>query len=107
MEAPFILLCAARGDEAADYRLIQRLPTEGDWDAARRAEAASRAYGMADLARRCPQLWELHPLPPASAEVPLTLLLCAVAASVALGPVLPADEAALFGVRGARLRAGV
>ncbi len=106
MEAPFVLLQATRGEDAASYRLLERLPTEEDWAAARRAEAASQAHGMADLARRCTKLWELHPLPPVSADLRLTLLLCAVAASVALGPVLPEDEASLFGVRGARLRAG-
>lgn len=105
-EPLWLTLRAARGDVSASYRLLERFPTEEDWAAAKRAEVASQAHGMAGLARRCPRLWEVHPSP-AEADLALTLLLCAVAAGVALGPVLPADESALFGVRGARLRAGV
>ena len=57
---------------------------------------------MSTLATRCAHLWELEPVsdaPPAA-----TLNLCALLASIALGPVLPPDIATLFGVRGAMER---
>ena len=56
---------------------------------------------MAALAGRCQFVWWLSP---GAEESPPLLNLCAILASVALGPVLPADESALFGVRGAMER---
>jgi hypothetical protein len=70
---------------------------------ARRAEIAGRAAGMATLAERCAFVWRIEPeneAPPA-----LLLTLSGLLASVALGPVLPADDSTLFGVRGAIERA--
>jgi hypothetical protein len=79
-----------------------RAVSERDLEEARAAEARGRAAGMSALAARCAHLWELEPLddtPPAA-----TLNLCALLASIALGPVLPPDAATLFGVRGAMER---
>ncbi|MEZ4223387.1 MAG: hypothetical protein R3B13_20745 [Polyangiaceae bacterium] len=74
---------------------------------ARAAELQGKAAGMAALAERCPSVWVVDA--PASlsdvAKEAASLLLCAVLASVGLGPVLPPDRATLFGVRGARERA--
>lgn len=70
---------------------------------ARRAETAGKAAGMASLAARCAWVWRVVP----ETEVADRLLfkLCALLASVALGPVLPPDDSTLFGVRGANERA--
>jgi hypothetical protein len=58
---------------------------------------------MSALAERCLTIWEISA---ESAPSELALLtLCGVLAAAALGPVLPPDESALFGVRGAMERA--
>jgi len=92
--------------EARGYKgrfVVRTRPvSERDLEEARTAEARGRAAGMSALATRCAHLWELEPVgdaPPAA-----TLNLCALLASVALGPVLPPDNATLFGVRGAMER---
>jgi hypothetical protein len=69
---------------------------------AERAEIAGRAAGMASLAARCKLVWRVEPEGEASDAALFTL--CAVLASVALGPVLPPDDSTLFGVRGALRR---
>ena len=79
-----------------------RACAEGDYEAAERAERAGSAGGMAALARRCRFVWELEPGAAAEVEV---CRLCAILASVLLGPVMPPDGSTLFGVRGARERA--
>ncbi len=79
-----------------------RAATEADLDDARAAEQRGRAGGMAALAERCPWVWELDG---AGASDDALWTLAAIAASVALGPVLPEDGATLVGVRGARERA--
>jgi len=53
---------------------------------------------MSVLAERCPAVWEITD---AEAEPRAALTLAGVLAAVGLGPVLPPDESALFGVRGA------
>lgn len=75
-----------------------RAATVADWEAARRAEARGRSAGMSLLAERCPAVWEITD---AEAEPRAALTLAGVLAAVGLGPVLPPDESALFGVRGA------
>lgn len=79
----------------AEFRIVCRAATPEDWEAARRAEQQGRATGMATLAARCEAVWEVE-----AETLPAMLNLCAVLASVALGPVLPADESTLFGIRG-------
>lgn len=83
----------------ATFTLHARMSTDSDRARARLAEQRGRAAGMGDLAARCPTVWEMEP-DPGTAEVGLHLL-CAVAASTALGPVLPPDDSTLYGVRGA------
>jgi hypothetical protein len=69
---------------------------------ARAAEVRGRAAGMAGLAERCPNVWEVHSIGTDSELARLNL--CGILASVALGPVLPDDGATLYGVRGAMER---
>jgi hypothetical protein len=57
---------------------------------------------MATLAARCPTVWLIDECEPRSQAALLNL--CAILASVALGPVLPDDDSTLFGVRGAMER---
>lgn len=84
------------------FRIDCRAATAEDWAAAGRAEQNGRSAGMSALAERCHAVWEISP---ESGDSPLALLnLCGILASAALGPVLPPDESALFGVRGAMER---
>jgi hypothetical protein len=85
------------------FRVVSRESTGDDRFAAEAAEARGNAGGMALLAARCPLVWVVNPEADVSgsAELQLTALL----ASVALGPVLPADGSTLYGVRGAMERA--
>jgi hypothetical protein len=94
---------SARYPGSGTFRLEARATTGDDRAAAERAEARGRAGGMAQLAARCGVIWVLTPdgEVTGSAELQLSALL----ASVALGPVLPADESTLYGVRGAMERA--
>lgn len=95
------LVSARRGFEQI-FRLQGRAATAEDWAAARRAEQNGRSAGMSALAERCPSIWEISE---ESAPSELALLtLCGILAAAALGPVLPPDESALFGVRGAMER---
>ena len=73
-----------------------------DLVAARAAEERGRAAGMSTLAERCPTIWEVSSLGVDSALARLNL--CGILASVGLGPVLPDDEATLYGIRGAMER---
>jgi len=70
---------------------------------ARAAEDRSGKWGMSQLAERCPSAWELEP----EAGTPLAgeLVVAALLASIALGPILPEDGSGLFGVRTAMQRA--
>ncbi len=96
-------LDSARYPGHGTFRIEAREATADDRFAAEAAEARGRAGGMALLAARCPAIWVVTPESDVtgSAELQLTALL----ASVALGPVLPADESTLYGVRGAMERA--
>lgn len=87
----------------SSFTLRARGAVPADVTRARRAEVAGRAAGMSDLAARCITVWEIEP--EASATERALHQLCAVAASAALGPVLPPDDSTLYGVRGAMQRA--
>jgi hypothetical protein len=94
---------SARYPGSGTFRISARPSTPDDQFAAEAAEARGRAGGMSLLAARCPAVWVVTAESDVtgSAELQLTALL----ASVALGPVLPADEETLYGVRGAMERA--
>jgi len=85
------------------FRVTSRESTSDDRFAAEAAEARGNAGGMALLAARCPVVWEVSAEPGVSGSAELQL--SALLASVALGPVLPADGSTLYGVRGAMERA--
>ena len=102
-EGPSVRLRLEHAGEVALFSVSARAATPEDLSRAREAERLGRAAGMATLAARCAAIWEIAPDPEVSAAATLTL--CAVLASVALGPVLPPDGQTLFGVRGALARA--
>lgn len=95
-----VRIMSPRRGFSSEYTLRTRAKSAEDDAAAARAEARGRAGGMAALAARCAHVWTVE----GDAQGPALLNLCAVLASVALGPVLPADESTLFGVRGAMER---
>jgi len=88
--------------QPVSFQLRVRWATAGDQAEAEQAELRGKAAGMATLARRCRVVWELDPAEHSERQL---LLLCALLASVWLGPILPPDKSTLFGVRGARERA--
>ena len=94
---------SARYPASGRFRLVSRPASDDDRFAAEAAESRGKAGGMALLAARCAAVWSitLEGAATGSAELQLSALL----ASVALGPVLPADESTLYGVRGAMERA--
>jgi hypothetical protein len=94
---------SARYPGSGTFRVASRPATEADRADAERAEVRGRATGMAQLARRCPNVWTIEETGEVSGSAELQL--SGLLASVALGPVLPADEATLYGVRGAMERA--
>jgi hypothetical protein len=100
----FVLLRlqSVRHGYQATCRVGARSTQPTDLEAAVRAEEKSRAYGMSALASRCPTLLVVEPEP--GAEEAGVLNLCAILASLSLGPILPKDRSALFGVRGAMER---
>lgn len=80
--------------------------TRADLSDAKEAEARGQAAGMSALAEKCSRVWEIGPAE-GSASGPgeaACIALSGICASVALGPVLPADHSTLFGVRGAMER---
>jgi len=88
----------------ADFVISIRPFLGEDEEAARAAESGAPGTGLADLAARCRTIWTVE------MDVGpewLMLELCALLASVALGPLLLADGSALLGVRGARERARI
>ncbi len=91
-----------RGKDAG-FTLVSRPVRSADVLAARDAEARGNVPGMGSLAEACARVWELRE--PADAPDADVYLLCALLASVALGPVLPPDHGTLLGVRTARERA--
>lgn len=96
-------LSSARYPGSGTFRIESRARTEDDSFAAEAAEARGNATNMSLLAAQCPAVWSITP----EADVTGTaeLQLSGLLASVALGPVLPADESTLYGVRGAMERA--
>ncbi|HKY34569.1 MAG TPA: hypothetical protein VJN18_01410 [Polyangiaceae bacterium] len=96
-------LSSARYPGSGTFRIDSRRGTDDDRFAAEAAEARGNATNMSLLAAQCPAVWSITPEADVtgSAELQLSALL----ASVALGPVLPADESTLYGVRGAMERA--
>ncbi|HEY2407003.1 MAG TPA: hypothetical protein VGI10_13425 [Polyangiaceae bacterium] len=82
-----------------EFIVRARHATREDLERARQAEINGRAAGMASLAERCPTIWVIEERAPRSDAALFNL--CAILASVALGPVLPDDSSTLFGVRGA------
>lgn len=93
---------SARRGDSGRFSVTSRAATDQDREDARKAEARGKAAGMSLLAARCPSVWEVVATEPSSAASLWNL--CAVLASVALGPVLPEDGSTLFGVRGAMER---
>lgn len=96
-------LQSARYPGSGTFHIATRPTSDDDRFAAEAAESRGGAGGMSLLAARCPGVWVVTPEADVngSAELQLTALL----ASVALGPVLPADQSTLYGVRGAMERA--
>jgi hypothetical protein len=86
-----------------EFRLLSRPAEARDRINLDSAEAANRSFGMADLARRCSHVWEVHPEPETSTAA--AFYLGGILASIALGPLLPDDGRGLFGVRSCRLHA--
>ena len=94
---------SARYPGRGTFRVDSRGSSADDRNAATAAEARGKAAGMAELAARCSVVWTIFPQGAVSGSAELQL--CALLASVALGPVLPEDEGTLYGVRGAMERA--
>ena len=88
--------------DGARFQVQAREVQDSDLARARTAERSGRAAGMSDLAARCGHVWCIND---SAASERSALLLQALLASVALGPVLPVDDSTLYGVRGARERA--
>lgn len=88
---------------SACFQIRSRHATRDDYIAAEEAEARGSASGMSLLARRCDYCWLMEP--DDDADEATIWSLCALLASVALGPVLPDDHSTLMGVRGATERA--
>jgi hypothetical protein len=97
-----VLLRSDKHDYEGRLSIHTRWASEHDRADAREAEERGRAAGMANLAERCPTIWDVEPI---GDDCELARLnLCAILAAVALGPVLPDDGATLYGVRGAMER---
>jgi hypothetical protein len=94
---------SARYPGRGTFSIESRAATADDRFAAEAAEARGGAGGMSLLAARCAVVWSIT----AEADVSGSALLqlSGLLASVALGPVLPADGSTLYGVRGAIERA--
>ena len=96
-----VRLASSRPPFEDELTIEARDVTHEDLSNARDAEARGRAAGMGALAERCKFIWEVR-ASNGPERAPIALLtLCAVCASVALGPILPPDHSTLFGVRGA------
>ena len=114
-DALLLELTSRRFVDPVRFEVRSRAANADDLAAARRAEQRGNSAGMSSLAERCPAVWSVsrvqgsgelrrtQPDDPALLYAAL-LNLCGILASVALGPVLPPDESALFGVRGAMTR---
>ncbi len=97
---------SARHGYAGTYAVRVRAAEDADYIEADAAEARGRAAGMAALARRCASVWEVaaERAGDSNWDEPALVNLCAILASVALGPVLPEDGSTLLGVRSAMER---
>ncbi len=100
LDALRLRIASVRRGYSGEFLVQTRLKRAEDDDAAARAEQTGRAGGMAALAGRCTHVWTID----CAAEDAALFNLCAILASIALGPVLPPDESTLFGVRGAMQR---
>lgn len=89
---------------SGEFELRVRPVSESDLADAERAEEAGRASGMASLARRCPNVWEVTSGSEPSLDDPAALALCSVLTTVALGPALPPDRSTLLGIRSSQER---
>jgi len=96
-----VKLASSRPPFADELTIAARDVTHEDLANARDAEARCRAAGMGVLAERCKVIWEVRATSDPEPTPVALLTLCAVCASVALGPILPPDHSTLFGVRGA------
>ena len=96
-----VKLASSRPPFADELTIEARDVTREDLSNARDAEARGRAAGMGALAERCKVIWEVRAASDPEPTPVALLTLCAVCASVALGPILPPDHSTLFGVRGA------
>jgi hypothetical protein len=104
--APFgnaLRLYASRGESDVRVTVVPRAATATDLNAVRDVEQRTRSEGLGDLAARCPLVIELSAEP--GTQRSLVLEIAALVASMTLGPVLPLERDAIFGVRGARERA--
>lgn len=97
-----VRLVSERRGVSGVFRIRCRAADVQDWEDARAAEARGHATGMGALAARCETVWDVEP--EGDAPEAAALNLCALLASVALGPVLPPDASTLFGIRGAMER---
>lgn len=95
-------LASKKHGYAGTFVLVSRPANESDRLEAVAAEARGRATNMSLLAAKCAFVWEVRPEPDTPEAA--TLNLCGVLASVALGPVMPADRSTLYGVRGSMER---
>lgn len=72
--------------------------------AALAAVAAIGGAGMDALVARARRVWQVRAAVPEGSDARAALACAAVLASVYLAPIVPPDEAAIFGVKGARER---
>lgn len=98
-----IRLHGRRSEDPVELLLLAREVKKQDMKDVTEAERRGQAAGMGALAASCRFLWEFEV--PHGAPAAAVLSLCAAAASVALGPVLPPDGSTLFGFLGAIERA--
>ncbi len=95
-------LILASKDGMGGARLCCARPTTPeDLAAADRADLNAGYTGLAILAQRCRYIWQVVV---ENADDRVALRIAAILASVVLGPILPPDGTALFGVRTARLK---
>jgi len=88
---------------AARFTIATRAASGDDVLRARHAEQNGGAGGMSALAARCGVVWMIEP---EDGTVEFRLFeLCALLALIGLGPILPPDDATLFGFAGAARRA--
>jgi hypothetical protein len=92
---------APHGQPSAIRAAFARPRDDEDLALAEAADARSGFTGLALLARRCPTVWRVER---EGATDLMALRLCAVLASVLLGPILDSRTRELFGVKTARAK---